>query len=191
MRMINRINDSNFGNDSRGRRVFYLLGPLGRGWLLPSQEVEQRIRHRLLGWSFGSSVVLVIAIGSLLLASGVQGSGKQFWGALLCLPLLCAGGMFAHIWPLVAGLARSDERQSTHAFLRTLATALPRPTIWIAMGLSCALLPVFGWVAAASGSPFVREAALLGTVLLAPAPLLLVVLLRQQPPADPPTLRAH
>jgi len=172
VRILDQLNECNFGLDGAGRRVFYLWGPLAPGWVVPSRTLELRIRRRLLGWAIGSCLALMLAVGMLLTVAEAGQGGPRLPVLLVSVPLACIGAMVVHISMLLAPLERSQQPQSAEAFANQLVASVPRSMLWAVVPMSLALLGLFGWAAVGSHSPLVRDAAGLGLLLVAPGPFL-------------------
>jgi hypothetical protein len=127
MTMQETLTTALFTRNEAGQTVMYPNGVLGRGYILPNAETEQRMR-RILLW-------MIIAAG---VAGGLGGQGMfMYFGRPADWPMhawvsaLIALGVFAAAYRLIAGrlaqgLAPVDARLGVLEALKRQSEAMPR-----------------------------------------------------------------
>ena len=122
--------------DAEGRTVFYPLGVLGRGRVLPNEAAEQRVREFLIRY-YKVSLPVIIGLGALV---------NWLWSAAL-VPVFMAWFYFG-TKSLVAGYPYSDSKLTLKEGYANSAAAHNAFTLWAL--LICSVLFVVGGILMAS-----------------------------------------
>ncbi len=123
-----------------GRKVVYFWGILGRGYIVATDEVEERLKQQY--------AILVIVATVFL---GIAFSAGGFVGGLAALVLWFAGYAI-YVKRLVAGMEPSDERLSLARAYAAAARGYSPRQLWT--WLSCGILMIgIGIVVVATGQP--------------------------------------
>ena len=126
------LSSSSFKKDADGRTVFYPIGILGRGRLLPDLATEERIRAFLIRYYMVSLSLIIVVVASV----------HWGWGAAL-IPVLW---LWFHLGTklLVAGLPSSTSRLTLKESYANSANAHGKGMLWSL--LVCSGLFVLGGV---------------------------------------------
>jgi|KBSMisStaDraftv2_1062788.scaffolds.fasta_scaffold11459_6 hypothetical protein len=112
------LSSSSFKKDADGRTVFYPIGILGRGRLLPDLATEERIRAFLIRYYMVSLSLIIVVVASV----------HWGWGAAL-IPVLW---LWFHLGTklLVAGLPSSTSRLTLKESYANSANAHGKGMLW-------------------------------------------------------------
>lgn len=112
------ISSRSFKKDTDGRTVFYPIGILGKGRVLPDQPTEERIRVFLIRY-YRVSLSLVIVLAA---------SVRWIWAAAL-IPVLWLW-FYVGIRPLIAGLPQSPSKLTLKESFVNSAAAHSKGLLW-------------------------------------------------------------
>lgn len=115
MKFIDNLTNASFKTDKSGNTVVYPWGKLWPGYIIASQETEQKIR-KVIATLYGVSIPLVIFSVFIL------DRNSSFWVLAIALPLLGTLYFFS-IKKLTAGKPKSDEKMKFSERLRNITSA--------------------------------------------------------------------
>jgi hypothetical protein len=115
MKFIDNLTNASFKTDKSGNTVFYPWGMLWPGYIIASQEIEQKIR-KVIGTLYGVSILLVV------FSIFILDRNSSFWVFAIAVPILCILYFFS-IKKLTAGKPKSDEKMKFSERLRNITSA--------------------------------------------------------------------
>jgi hypothetical protein len=156
MSIKNVLTAALFKRDDAGRMIVYPSGAMGRGYIVPDAETEQRMRRKLM-WA----ILATGASGGIFMAIMMPIYGQVYeWTAtqwIIAATFLVASHFVyrAAISRLAAGLTPIAERMGMVEGLKRQAEAMPRWYLWI-MGI-VAPIYIIGCIAWMIVSPSVTS----------------------------------
>ncbi len=119
MGYFDRITDSNFTTDSKGRTVFYHKGIFGKGCILPTEQKKNDLRSSLKKFYM---VSLPAIVGTVITVGWI-------WLVIL-VPILLLWGYFV-VRKHTKGLERTNERLTWKESCRNSASTQSVRTLWL------------------------------------------------------------
>jgi len=144
-----------FKLDESGRRLVFPNGVLGRGYVLPDEAAEARLRRALM-WIMIGAIVIGVAVSQIIvLALGDPGQWPSAaWAGIGAALVAIALGYRAIVGRLVRGLASTSARLSMLEAIERQAKALPRWYLWFMAGTGVLLgLGSIGMALSAGSTP--------------------------------------
>jgi hypothetical protein len=138
------LSSSSFKKDADGRTVFYPIGVLGKGRVLPDQPTEERIRAFLTRYYMVSLSLVIVFVAFV----------HWIWAVAL-LPVLWLWFYFG-TRPLVAGLPYSASKLTLKESFANSGTAHGKGVLWSLF--VCSMLFVLGGVLILSRSQNTEDA---------------------------------
>jgi hypothetical protein len=151
MRFFSDVSKQAFRTAPDGRRLFYVLGPLSRPYVVPDTETEQRLNQKQ-RWLLGILLGLVV-VGQQVVRS-IESGMFSTAGFVGYLAFVLVGYVVIHrilFHGELRSLARAESRLSLHDYYADVASRRSVASLFAQIGMALGLIALGVWMVVGQG----------------------------------------